>query len=50
MLILKLVLCPLAAAGLIKLLLHIEAPFAEKVPVAPLASLIEIGVKMATKD
>jgi len=48
-LVLKLVICPLAAAGLIKLLLHIQAPFAEKVPIAPLASVIEIGIKMATK-
>jgi len=48
-LVLKLVICPLAAAGLLKLLMHVEAPFADKLPVAPLASVIEIGIKMATK-
>jgi hypothetical protein len=49
-LVLKLVICPLAALGLLKLLRHIEAPFAHKVPVAPLASIIEMGLKMASQS
>jgi hypothetical protein len=48
-LVLKLVICPLAAMGLVKLLMHIDAPYAHKLPVAPLASVIEMGVKMASK-
>lgn len=46
-LVLKLIICPLAAGGLLRLLKHIEAPYAHKVPVAPLASIIEMGLKMA---
>lgn len=48
-LVLKLVICPLAAMGLVKLLTHIDAPYAHKLPVAPLASVIEMGVKLASK-
>lgn len=48
-LVLKVIICPLAAAGLVKLLMHLQTPYAEKVPVAPLASIIEIGLKLASK-
>jgi hypothetical protein len=48
-LVLKLVICPLAAVGVLKLLTHVEAPYADKVPAAPLASFIEIGLKLAGK-
>jgi hypothetical protein len=48
-LVLKVVICPLAALGLVKLLTHVQAPYAEKVPVAPLASIIEMGLKFASK-
>ncbi|WIA31030.1 hypothetical protein OEZ86_001068 [Tetradesmus obliquus] len=47
---LKVVICPLAAAYLIKYLRSIEAPMAERLPVAPLASILEMGIKfMAAK-
>jgi hypothetical protein len=47
---LKVVICPLAAAYLLKYLRSIEAPLADKVPTAPLASIIEMGIKfMAAK-
>lgn len=48
-LVLKVVICPLAALGLVKLLTHIQTPYAEKLPVAPLASVIEMGIKFASK-
>lgn len=48
-LVLKVVICPLAALGLVKLLTHVQAPFAEKLPVAPLASIIEMGLKFASR-
>lgn len=49
-LVLKLVICPLAALALVRLLQHVEAPLSHKIPVAPLASVIEIGIKMAGKS
>jgi hypothetical protein len=45
---LKVVICPLAAAYLLKYLRSIDTPFADKVPTAPLASIIEMGIKFAT--
>jgi hypothetical protein len=45
---LKLVICPLAAVWFVKLLCTLEAPHADKVPVAPLASLIEMAIKFVT--
>lgn len=48
-LVLKVLICPLAAVGLVRLLQHVDAPFSHKLPVAPLASIIEIGIKMASK-
>ncbi|KAF6251543.1 hypothetical protein COO60DRAFT_1558895 [Scenedesmus sp. NREL 46B-D3] len=42
---LKVVICPLAAAYLLKCLRSVEAPMADKVPTAALASIMEMGVK-----
>eukprot|EP00775_Hariotina_reticulata_P002368 gene2368-2673_t len=49
-LVLKLVICPLAAAFLIKQLVNLHTPFAEKVPAAPIASILEMCIKMAAKS
>eukprot|EP00878_Enallax_costatus_P000263 GHUV01000330.1.p1 GENE.GHUV01000330.1~~GHUV01000330.1.p1 ORF type:complete len:163 (+),score=49.00 GHUV01000330.1:236-724(+) len=48
-LVLKVVLCPLAAVLIVRGLKQVEAPGAEKVPIAPLASVIEMAVKFASK-
>lgn len=48
-LVLKVVLCPLAAVLIVRGLRQVEAPGAEKIPTAPLASVIEMAVKFASK-
>lgn len=47
-LVLKLVICPLAATYLLRFLRDMQTPYADKVPAAPLASVIEMGIKWAT--
>jgi hypothetical protein len=42
---LKLVVCPLVAVYLVAGLRHVEAPYAHKLPAAPLAGLIEMVIK-----
>jgi hypothetical protein len=42
---LKVVICPLAAAYILKCLRSVEAPLADKMPTAPLASILEMGIK-----
>eukprot|EP00879_Flechtneria_rotunda_P024808 GHRR01026326.1.p1 GENE.GHRR01026326.1~~GHRR01026326.1.p1 ORF type:complete len:158 (+),score=56.66 GHRR01026326.1:335-808(+) len=49
-LIVKVVLCPLAAAAILKGLKDLNTPYAEKVPAAPLASVIEIAAKLVGKS
>jgi hypothetical protein len=44
---LKVVICPLAAAYLLKYLRYVEAPLADRMPTAPLASILEMGIKFA---
>lgn len=45
---LKLVICPIAALYLVQALQHVDAPLSHKLPVAPLASLIEMAIKFAS--